>query len=130
MIVLDTDVLIFFLKGKKEISKNIIQIFQSSQRLGLSIISLAEIYEGIFSDEKQSQQKQKKLESFLKFVEILDFDKNAAQIFGKIRGVLRKKNKIIDNCDLMIASTCICNNFLFYTGNQKHFNQIPGLVLY
>lgn len=130
MVVIDTDVLIYFLRASKEVVCNIEAILQT-EKLGISIITLAEIYEGFFS---QSETMKTKLEHFEKFknkhLTVINLDDDICKAFGKLRNFLRNKNKLIDNFDLLIAATCITYNLPLYTKNFKHFKKIDLLTLY
>lgn len=47
--------------------------------------------------------------------------------FGSIKAELVKKGAIIDDMDLLIASTAITHNLTLVTNNEKHFQRVAGL---
>jgi len=49
--------------------------------------------------------------------------------FGKERGGLRKKGRIIGDFDLLIASTCIYYDLIVLTNNRKHYEVVEGLKI-
>lgn len=124
--LVDSDQVIDFLKGKKSVVEKLIKI--QPEGLGVSIISLAELYEGVYYSNNPESQIMG-LNNFLKGTTILGIDNKIAQIFGNLRGDLRKKKNLIDNFDLLIAATCICLDLKLLTGNYKHFERIPDLKL-
>ncbi|MCP5006045.1 MAG: type II toxin-antitoxin system VapC family toxin [Planctomycetes bacterium] len=69
------------------------------------------------------------MSDFLKLVSILPDSDEIAKIFGKVRGKLRKKGELIDNFDLMIASTALFHNLTILTNNRKHFERVDNLEI-
>jgi len=124
--LIDTDWTIHYLNGKRSIVDQLTAL--RKEGLAISVISLAEVYEGVYYslDPKSSQEG---LNNFLKLVSILPDSDEIAKIFGKVRGGLRKKGELIDNFDLMIASTAIHHNLTVLTNNRKHFERVEGLEI-
>ena len=124
--LIDTDWTIHYLNGKQSILDQLIAL--RNEGLSISVISLAEVYEGVYYslDPKSSQEG---LNNFLKLVSILPDSDEIAKIFGKVRGGLRKKGELIDDFDLMIASTAIHYNLIVLTNNRKHFERVEGLEI-
>jgi predicted nucleic acid-binding protein len=124
--ILDSDILIYFLKGEKEVIKKVLSL--QNDELYITIINYTELLYGIYNSNKISQNKEKIL-PFLDNFKILQFDKNASEIFAKLKTKLKKQGKIIADMDLMIASIAISNKATLYTNNLKHFNRIDGLKI-
>ena len=51
------------------------------------------------------------------------------ECFGKLKAQLQKSGKVIDDMDLLIASTAISRNMILVTHNTKHFIEIPNLAI-
>jgi len=117
--IIDSDVMIGLLKKKHEVVEMIENIDMSDR--GTSIICIGEIMEGL--DEKQAME----LTKFFGSIRIYDVNLDIIFIFVELRKTLRKKGQMIDNMDLLIASTCLANNLTLITGNVKHFERIKGL---
>ena len=62
-------------------------------------------------------------------IQILAFDKDSAEIYGKIRAELEKKGTPLTEPDMRIASIALCHKLVLVTGNVKHFLKIPGLII-
>ena len=60
-------------------------------------------------------------------IEILNFDANAAESYGKIRADLEKQETPIGPLDMMIAGHAKSLNYTVVTNNTKEFNRVPGL---
>jgi predicted nucleic acid-binding protein len=124
--ILDSDILIYFLKGEKEVIKKVLSL--QNDELYITIINYTELLYGIYNSNKISQNREKIL-PFLDNFKILQFDKNASEIFAKLKAKLNKQGKIIADMDLMIASIAISNKAILYTNNLKHFNRIDELKM-
>ena len=124
--LIDTDWTIHYLNGKRSVVDQLTAL--RKEGLAISVISLAEVYEGVYYslDPKSSQEG---LNNFLKSVSILPDSDEIAKIFGNVRGGLRKKGELIDNFDLMIASTAIHHNLAALTNNRKYFEWVEGLEI-
>ncbi len=124
--ILDSDILIYFLKGEKEIIEKIISMPKDD--LYITIINYTELLYGIYNSNKITQNREKIL-PFLDNFKILQFDKNSSEIFAKLKAKLKKQGNIIADMDLMIASITIANKATLFTNNLKHFKRIEELEI-
>ena len=124
--ILDSDILIYFLKGDKDTIEKIISLPKDD--LYITIINYTELLYGIYNSNKISQNKEK-IVPFLENFETLPFDKQSSEIFARLKAKLKKQGKIIADMDLMIASIAIANHAVLFTNNLKHFNRIEELEL-
>lgn len=125
MYVLDSNILAYFITGK---SKNLFNKLTEidTGKLKITIINYAEFQEYI--DSKDSRTNKFRLyQNFLDEFEILEFTKDAAKVFARLRKDLRKIGNTINDLDLMIAAICITNKAILVTHNLKHFKRIKGL---
>jgi predicted nucleic acid-binding protein len=91
--LLDTDWVIHYLNGHLQIVTRMHEL--AGDGLGLSIISLAELYEGVlYSSDPEGNERD--LNDFLRGVTVIDLDEEICRIFGKERGRLRAKRKIAE----------------------------------
>ena len=63
----------------------------------------------------------------LQGVEVLDFDRAAAERYGEIRVALERAGVRLADPDLRIAAIALAAGRLLVTGNVKHFKRVPGL---
>jgi tRNA(fMet)-specific endonuclease VapC len=97
--------------------------------LALSIISLAELYEGVYYASAPVAS-ETALQRFLDpELSILNIDEETCKIFGKERGRLRAAGLMIGDCDLLIGATALRRNLTLLTNNRRHFERIEGLRL-
>jgi len=122
--LIDTDWVIHHLNGRPDI----IQRLQTLQPegLGLAVVALAELYEGVYYSRNPAQSEQK-LNDFLESVTIVGIDEKTAQIFGRERGRLRAAGMLIGDMDLLIAATALQHDLTLLTNHRSHFGRIEGL---
>lgn len=124
--LLDTDMLIYWLKGNNFIEQKALTI--GLKYLSYSIISHAELCFGAYN----SQQRDKNLEAIQivnKKLALVNFTTESAQLFGMIKADLRQQGNIILDADIMIAAIALSNKLTLVTNNEKHFIRIPDLII-
>ena len=114
MFLLDTDVLIWVLRGKREIIERVSQLKDESP-LAISVISIAEIFKNIFPSELTF------VEDYLNQHIIFDVDQKIAKIAGLYWQQYSKKLKNLSLTDCLIAGTVNINNLTLVSLNTKHF---------
>lgn len=122
--LIDSSVIIEYTKG----NRTVVDLLDNIKvDLCSSYIVMAELYEGIFRSKNEVEK------NIIGFMESLDkiygLDKRTSKIFGKLRSDLKKKGQIIEDMDILIASTCLANNLTLITLNIKHFNRIKDLEI-
>lgn len=74
--------------------------------LGLSIISLAELYEGVFYSTNPQSEERAMLD-FLPAVEVIPLEDEICRLFARERGCLRSTGAIIGDLDTLIGVTAL-----------------------
>lgn len=69
------------------------------------------------------------LRAFVAGLDVLDFGPKAAEEFGRLRAVLKRKGQPVAPPDLMIAAVALAHGLTLVTHNIAHFDPIPGLAL-
>jgi len=124
--LIDSDILIYFLKGKQEVVQKLSQI--PIDDLYISRINYTELIYGAYNSAKINQNL-KVIEPFLENFTVLEFTKASSLIFAKEKARLKKSGNIIADMDLMIASIAIENDCTLISNNIKHFERIQNLEL-
>ena len=62
-------------------------------------------------------------------VSVLDFDRDCANEFGRVRIQLRRSGIEVPSVDLMIGSVALVYDLTLVTHNTADFQNIPGLRL-
>jgi len=116
--LVDTDWVIHHLNGHPAITQRLQDL--RGEGLGLSVIALAELYEGVYY-ARDPERSEARLEEFLESVHVLGIDEETAKIFGRQRGRLRSAGLLIGDTDLLIAATALQYNLTLLSNNRRHF---------
>jgi tRNA(fMet)-specific endonuclease VapC len=124
MFLLDTDTIIYSLKGNKRVVGNL----EGHQHdpLQISVISLMELYYGAYKSQKKNANiaKVRRIEKSFPTIPVDFF---ISETFGMIKSQLESKGTPLDDFDLIIAATALTHNLVLVTNNEKHFRRIDGL---
>ena len=125
--MLDTNICIYVIKHKPE------TVFQKLQNTNpedvcISSVTYAELVHGV---EKSAAVEKNRLalSMLLANMEILDFDVDAADCYGKIRAVLEKKGTPIGPLDMMIAAHAQSLGYTVVTNNVNEFSRVSALQI-
>ena len=125
--MLDTNICIYVIKTKPE------KVFQKLQTIHpedvcISSVTYAELVHGV---EKSIAVEKNRLalSMLLANMEILDFDVDAADCYGKIRTGLEKKGTPIGPLDMMIAGHAQSLGYTIVTNNVKEFSRVAALKI-
>lgn len=124
--LIDTDWIIHYLNGNRDVVSKLRSL--ESEGLTVSVISIAELYEGIYYSTNPDGNK-RALDDLLSGVSILGVEDEICRIFGKERGRLRQTKKMIGDFDLLIASSCLCYDLTLLTNNRRHYEMVGGLKI-
>ena len=124
--LLDTDTYSEILKAvDPNVTRNAIAYRQVRGVLTLSAVTVMEAIRGF-----QKNQSYRKLQDFLAAVaveEVLDFDRPAAELAGRIAGELERVGRPIGVADPMIAAFALTHGLELVTGNTSHFQRIQQI---
>ena len=126
MFLLDTDTIIYNLKGNEAIKRNLQDHFEDPMKI--CVITLMELYFGAYKSKKITGNLSK-VKTIENAFEIISADSECAEIFGMLKASLKKSGTLLDDFDLIIASCAMTNNLTLVTNNTKHFRRIDGLKL-
>ena len=118
-LLLDSDILIYFLKGRQEIVEKVAN--HTPEDLLTSRINYTELLYGAYNSAR-IESNLRTILLFLENFEILEFDKVASEIFAREKARLKKSGTIIADMDLMIASIAIANDIALVTNNANTSN--------
>jgi len=121
--LVDSDVMIWFLRGRKPA----MDLFYKMKRIGIPLcspVSIVEVLAGIKAGEEDAT------ENFLNFFDAIPVDREIAQTAGWLASEQKTKGIIMGLNDAIIAATCLVDNLILITYNQKHYKSIKGLQMY
>ncbi|MEW6374231.1 MAG: PIN domain-containing protein [Thermodesulfobacteriota bacterium] len=123
---LDTDILIEYFRGNRTIRRRI-ENLTGEDRIGLIWLTVYEFFKGIFISEKPDEEKF--LRELVRTCLILEASYEAAKIGGRIYATLKKKGKLINDADILIASIAKAHDAVLVTNNEEHFARVDGLKI-
>ncbi|GAB4524265.1 MAG: type II toxin-antitoxin system VapC family toxin [Pleurocapsa sp.] len=124
--LLDTDICIYWLKGKSTVRTKVEQVDWSN--LAICVITATELYFGAYNSNK-IEQNLKTAENFIQSITVLPLSNDTLKKFGQLKAQLRKVGTPVADFDLLIASVAIANNLILVTNNTRHYQRITGLNL-
>ncbi|MGA3324353.1 MAG: type II toxin-antitoxin system VapC family toxin [Terriglobia bacterium] len=122
--LVDTDWVIDHFNGVEAVTRRLQAL--RAQGLALSIISVAELWEGVHFS-KDPARSEAMLTQFLSGVVILGIDEEICRRFGLLRGSLRSARKLVGDFDLLVAASALRHDLTLLTNNRRHFERIEGL---
>ena len=97
----------------------------SADGLAVSIIAVAEVYEGAFSAADPAATLAI-FRAFLSNYTILPLTDEIAARFAQLRAALRRQGRLIPDMDLLIAATALEENLTLVTRNFRTSSAFPG----
>ena len=125
--MLDTNICIYVIKHKPE------KVFRKLQTIHpadvcISSVTYAELVHGV-EKSRAVEKNRLALSMLLANMEILDFDVDAADCYGKIRAGLEKNGTPIGPLDMMIAGHAQSLGYTVVTNNVKEFSRVSALKI-
>jgi tRNA(fMet)-specific endonuclease VapC len=124
MFLLDTNICIYLFRHQPP---SVIRRFESLSfgDVVISSITLAELEHGIEKDPLVRLQRRNSLNKLLELLPVLDFDKKAAEAYGKLRATGQHLGR--HRFDTLIAAHALSVPAILVTNNSKDFKGIDGL---
>ncbi|MBI9085054.1 MAG: type II toxin-antitoxin system VapC family toxin [Desulfobacterales bacterium] len=126
MYLLDTDTLIYSLKGDKVVHGHLER--HVDDPMFISAVTLMELYYGAHKSQ-QVAGNLAKVKTIEDAFEIISPGKDTAEIFGMLKASLEFAGTPLDDFDLVIAAIALSRNLTLVTNNTRHFSRIQGLKL-
>jgi tRNA(fMet)-specific endonuclease VapC len=124
--LLDTDTCVYWLRGHPPVRERLAEI--DPQTIAISVITLAELRYGAACSARPAHN-HRTIDDFIDTTTVLGLTPEAVALFGDIKANLRKKGLLIEDMDLLIATTAREHDLTLVTNNASHFERIPGLRL-
>ena len=120
-ILIDTDILIDFLRG----DKNTVELIKgiSTRRLLTTDINAFELYHGAYKSRNKLANISD-VENLLSSLELLGTNRESMKKAAELAADLDRKGATVDIADLFIACICLVNSASLLTRNKKHFERM------
>ena len=122
---LDTNIITAFLKNDLRVVQRISDYLELFEKLTINIISYYEILRGL--KDLGNEEKLKKFRGFIQENELVSIRKETVEKAAEIYAYLKKEGNLIEDADILMASTAIVEDLVLITNNIKHFKRVKGL---
>ncbi|MBP7528810.1 MAG: type II toxin-antitoxin system VapC family toxin [Syntrophorhabdaceae bacterium] len=120
MIIIDTDVLIWVLRGQETWIERFEKMVRDAQgNVFVTAVQIAEIYAGVRPKETQ------KVETFLTSLRSVDLNDETGRVAGRYMNDYGKSHKVT-LADAFIAATAVMKNLKLWTSNKKHYPMLDS----
>lgn len=120
MYTLDTNAIIYYLKGDEDSVRILNEIFSENLPLYVSALTETEL----FSFSRLTPRDVERIEGLIRTVAVIPVDSRIA----RIAGLLRRKYRLAI-ADSVIAATALFTGTTLLTRNIRDFKKIPNLLL-
>ena len=124
MYLLDTDTVIYSLKGHPEVTKHLKS--HLSDPIKISVVTYMELYYGAYKSQRVTANAAR-VKMLAQSIEMIPINAAVAETFGMIKANLESGGNRLDDFDIAIAATALSNNLILVTNNTDHFSRIDGL---
>jgi predicted nucleic acid-binding protein len=132
-LILDSSVLIATERSGQTVAQLLKRVFAltGDQETALSAIVLVELAHGIHRANTLQIRARREafIEELLADVPVYPFTQQIALLAGRIDGERQSQGVKIPFQDLLIGTTALHLSYAVVTGNPRHFQTIPGLVV-
>jgi tRNA(fMet)-specific endonuclease VapC len=132
-LILDSSVLIAAERNRETVAQLLKQVFAlaGDQETALSAIVLVELAHGIHRANTPQIRARREafIQELLADVPVYPFTQQIAFLAGRIDGEQQSQGVKIPFQDLLIGTTALHLGYAVVTGNPRHFQMIPGLVV-
>jgi tRNA(fMet)-specific endonuclease VapC len=100
--------------------------------LGISAMSVGELFHGCWRADSAARRASRVefVEALVAAIPVVPITLAVARIFGELDAGLSAAGRRIPTSDLLIASTALSRGDQLVTGNTRHFDRVPGLVVH
>ena len=127
MVCLDTSFIADLLRKDRKTSEKLEEFINENEKLMTTIINIAELYKGAYGHHRK-EEKIKEVDEISQIIFVLDMNIRAAKNYGYLYQCLKKKGKLIDDRDILIASIILSyGENKIVTKNTKHFKRIKEI---
>lgn len=122
-IVFDTSFLIEYERGRLGLPEG--------QELAIAAITASELLQGVHrATGAHRVRREVFVERLLRDIEVLPFDLDVARLHSRIWADLLAAGRVTPAHDLQVAATALTRRWYVATMDRRHYEGVPGLVLW
>jgi tRNA(fMet)-specific endonuclease VapC len=124
MYLIDTDILVFMLRGDTRVAENMEA--RATDPRAMSVITFGELLYGAAKSARPVENAAK-VRRLGRLFPVVDVSEDIVETFAPLKAQLERQGEKLDAFDLLIASTALHLGYALVTNNERHFRRIPGL---
>ena len=124
--IADTTFLIDLARGDAGAAQKMSELKLRREPLAITALTVFELFQG---SHGLSLAELKIFSTLVHNAMVIEIEHEIAKSGGAIRSYLRKKGKVIEAIDSMIAATALIGNDIILTRNVKDFSEVEGLKI-
>lgn len=132
-LLIDSTVFIHAQRNRRTPAELIAEVMErwGDRDLAVSVMSAGELFHGCWRAEAPARRASRDefVEVVLGAIPVIPITLPVARLFGEIDVHVSKAGRRIPTSDLLIASTTLSRGDEVVTGNIRHFDRVPGLVV-
>jgi tRNA(fMet)-specific endonuclease VapC len=121
--LLDTNTVSLYIRGHPAVDRHVVGVPLTS--LAISSISTGELLYGL-ANRPEATRLHRTVREFLRRVDVLPWDRAAAERYGVLRAALQREGTSLDALDMLIAAHALAVGAVLVT-NDRAFNQVSVL---
>ncbi len=125
MRILDTDVCVELLRGNERV---ITRRIETDDEVATTWVTASELFYGAAKSSRPDANAAL-VTDFLSTLTTLPNDLAAARLFGEVKIHLQARGLSLADADLFIAAATLAHDATLVTGNRRHYERIPGVVI-
>jgi predicted nucleic acid-binding protein len=100
--------------------------------LAMSVMSAGELFHGCWRADTAVRRAQREefVEAILAAIPTIPITLAVMRVFGQVDSQLSAKGERLPTSDMLIACTALLRDDEILTGNPRHFQRVPGLVVH
>lgn len=122
MYLIDTSIIVDIFRGNRELTEKLDKLIRIDE-IYLNYIVVSELFKGAFLHSKP-KEKINQVKDFIGNFEMIDFNIESCEEFGKIYSFLKNSGELIPEFDIMLASIAKASDLTLVTKDKKHFQDI------
>jgi tRNA(fMet)-specific endonuclease VapC len=128
VIVLDTDVIIEYLRGQPHVVEGVTRLLEEGETLTTTAVNAAELHRGAVGPRTRREMLAS-LHELLTRLDALPLDGRAARRYGALAAGLDRAGQTMPLADGLVAAIALENGGRLLTLNKRHFARVPALEL-
>lgn len=127
MVCLDTSFIADLFRKDKGAIKKLEELAEKNEKLVTTVVNVAELYKGAYGYYKR-EEKIKEVDELSQIIFVLEMSIRAAKNYGYYYQYLKRRGKMIDDRDIIIASIILSyGENKIVTRNIEHFERIEEI---